>query len=154
MTTVNHESSAASNQERKRETYSNNLSAVSDTTGGSQFTTAVSFPGSAAFSLDAGHLILGGSISETNRWRLGVKKKTVSKEIPESIQKSGKEERMWSVSKITAVQTLRLLHRWSKSRSASWLWIRGLYYIQKCSFQLCCRNMHPHILIKCKTIAA
>lgn len=74
MVTVNQESSAPSDQERKRETYSSDLSAVSDTTGGSQFTTAVSFPGSAAFSLDAGHLILGGSISEINRWRLRVRK--------------------------------------------------------------------------------
>lgn len=57
-------------------TYSRNLSAVSDTTGGSQFTTAVSFPGSAGFSLDEGHLILGGSISEVNRWRGRVRKES------------------------------------------------------------------------------
>lgn len=65
-TTVSHESSTPFEGERKGETYSSDLSAVSDATGGSQVTTAVSFPGSAAFSLDGGHLILGGSISEIN----------------------------------------------------------------------------------------
>lgn len=48
-------------------TYLRDLSAVSVATGGSQVTITVSFPGSAALSLDAGHLIFGGSVSEINR---------------------------------------------------------------------------------------
>lgn len=43
------------------------LSAVSVAMGRSQVTIAVSFPGSAGLSLDAGHLIFGGSVSEINR---------------------------------------------------------------------------------------
>lgn len=43
------------------------LSAVSVATGGSQVTITVSFPGSAALSLDGGHLIFGGSVSGINR---------------------------------------------------------------------------------------
>lgn len=50
-------------------TYLRDLSAVSVATGGSQVTITVSFPGSAALSLDAGHLIFGGSVSEINRGR-------------------------------------------------------------------------------------
>lgn len=33
-------------------------------------TTAVSFPGSATFSLDGGHLIFGGSVSKINSWKI------------------------------------------------------------------------------------
>ena len=47
-------------------TYSSDLSAVSLAVGGSQVTLAVSFPGSATLSLDGGHLIFGGSVSERN----------------------------------------------------------------------------------------
>lgn len=50
--------------------YSSDLSAVSEAAGGSQVTLAVSFPGSATFSLDGGHLIFGGSVSEMNSWKL------------------------------------------------------------------------------------
>lgn len=51
-------------------TYSSDLSAVSFTAGGSQVTAAVSFPGSATFSLDGGHLIFGGSVSKINSWKI------------------------------------------------------------------------------------
>lgn len=47
-------------------TYLRDLSAVSVANGGSQVTAAVSFPGSAALSLDGGHLIFGGSVSKKN----------------------------------------------------------------------------------------
>ena len=57
-------------KQRKQATYSSDLSAVSFTAGGSQVTTAVSFPGSATFSLDGGHLIFGGSVSKTNSWKI------------------------------------------------------------------------------------
>lgn len=51
-------------------TYSSDLSAVSVAAGGSQVTMAVSFPGSATLSLDGGHLIFGGSVSEINSWKI------------------------------------------------------------------------------------
>lgn len=54
-------------RQRTGATYSSDLSAVSFATGGSQVTIAVSFPGSATLSLDRGHLIFGGSVSEINR---------------------------------------------------------------------------------------
>lgn len=58
---------ARSGKGRRAATYLRDLSAVSVATGGSQVTIAVSFPGSAALSLDGGHLIFGGSVSEINR---------------------------------------------------------------------------------------
>lgn len=43
---------------------------MSVATGGSQVTIAVSFPGSATLSLDRGHLIFGGSVSEIDSWKI------------------------------------------------------------------------------------